>query len=38
MKKARGRTVIDSIRNAAEVAFLRRQKGFLLVAVDAPSS
>jgi dephospho-CoA kinase len=36
MKKVRGRTVIDSIRNGREVAFLRRQKGFLLVAVDAP--
>jgi dephospho-CoA kinase len=36
MKKVRGRTVIDSIRNGREVAFLRRQKGFVLVAVDAP--
>jgi len=36
MKKVRGRTVIDSIRNSREVAFLRKQKGFVLVAVDAP--
>ncbi len=37
MKKVRGRAVIDSIRNASEVAFLRRQEGFILVAVDAPA-
>ena len=36
MKKVRGRTVIDSIRNGREVAFLRQQKNFILVAVDAP--
>ena len=36
MKKVRGRTVIDSIRNSREVAFLRRHKGFVLVAVVAP--
>jgi dephospho-CoA kinase len=36
MKKVRARTVIDSIRNAREVAFLRQQKGFVLVAVEAP--
>jgi dephospho-CoA kinase len=36
MKKVTGPTVIDSIRNAREVAFLRRQEGFILVAVDAP--
>jgi len=36
MKKVRGRTVIDSIRNSREVAFLRQHKGFVLVAVDAP--
>jgi len=28
--------VIDSIRNAHEVAFLRRQEGFILLAIDAP--
>jgi dephospho-CoA kinase len=36
MKKVKGPTVIDSIRNAREVAFLRRRRGFLLVALDAP--
>lgn len=36
MKKIAGPTVIDSIRTAREVAFFRRQKGFVLVAVDAP--
>lgn len=36
MKKVKTRTVIDSIRNAGEVAFLRRQDDFILVAVDAP--
>ncbi len=30
------RAVIDSIRNLREVAFLRRQEGFVLLAVDAP--
>jgi dephospho-CoA kinase len=37
MKKVKDRTVIDSIRNAREVAFLRRQDDFILVAVDAPA-
>jgi dephospho-CoA kinase len=36
MRKVKGRTVIDSIRNGREVAFLRRQKDFILVAVEAP--
>jgi dephospho-CoA kinase len=36
MKKVKGRTVIDSIRNVREIAFLQRRKGFVLVAVDAP--
>ena len=31
-----GRAVIDSIRNASEVDFLRRQDGFVLLAIDAP--
>jgi dephospho-CoA kinase len=35
IKKVKDPAVIDSIRNAAEVAFLRRQEGFILVAVDA---
>jgi len=30
------RAVIDSIRNTREVAYLRRQDGFVLLAVDAP--
>ena len=30
------RAVIDSIRNTAEIAFLRRQDGFVLLAIDAP--
>lgn len=36
IKKIKGRAVIDSIRNPEEVAFLRRQKGFRLIAVDGP--
>ncbi len=34
--RIQGPTVIDSIRNAAEVAFLRSLGDFILVAVDAP--
>ncbi len=30
------RAVIDSIRNLREIEFLRRQQGFLLLAIDAP--
>ncbi|MEN6559249.1 MAG: AAA family ATPase [Acidobacteriota bacterium] len=30
------RAVIDSIRNLREIEFLRRQEGFLLLAIDAP--
>jgi dephospho-CoA kinase len=38
MKKARGeKVVIDSVRTTEEAAFLRKQKGFLLLAVDAPA-
>ena len=33
---ASGRAVIDSIRNTSEVAYLRRQEGFILLAIDAP--
>ena len=36
MEKIRGRAVIDSIRNPSEIAFLRTQAGFFLVALDAP--
>ncbi len=31
-----GRAVIDSIRNTREVDLLRRQEGFVLLAIDAP--
>jgi dephospho-CoA kinase len=34
--KVGGAAVIDSIRNTHEVAFLRRQAGFVLLAIDAP--
>ena len=30
------RAVIDSIRNTAEIDYLRRQDGFVLLAIDAP--
>ena len=36
MKRVRGKAVIDSIRNSREVAYLRKQPGFVLAAVDAP--
>ncbi len=36
MKNVRSKAVIDSIRNIREVAFLRKQPGFILAAVDAP--
>ena len=36
MAKIGGLAVIDSIRNTHEVAFLRRQEGFVLLAIDAP--
>jgi dephospho-CoA kinase len=36
MDKVRGPAVIDSIRNPREVECLRRQEGFILIAVDAP--
>jgi dephospho-CoA kinase len=31
-----GRAVIDSIRNMGEIEYLRRQEGFVLLAIDAP--
>ena len=37
LARVTGPTVIDSIRNPAEVAFLRLQPGFLLLAIDAPA-
>ena len=36
MKKIKGKAVIDSIRNPKEVEFLKKQGGFVLLAVDAP--
>ena len=36
MDKVRGPSVIDSIRNPREVEYLRRQEGFILIALDAP--
>jgi dephospho-CoA kinase len=36
MDKVRGPSVIDSIRNPREVEYLRRQEGFVLIAIDAP--
>lgn len=36
MKKVKGKAVIDSIRNPAEVKHLRKQDSFILLAVDAP--
>lgn len=36
IKKVKGKAVIDSIRNLREAAFLRRQRSFILIAVDAP--
>lgn len=36
IKKVKGRAVIDSIRNPSEVKYLRKQKDFILLAIDAP--
>jgi len=36
MERVEGDTVIDSIRHPAEVACFRENKGFILLAVDAP--
>jgi len=36
MKKVDGKAVIDSIRNLKEIAYLRAQEGFILLAIDAP--
>jgi dephospho-CoA kinase len=38
LAKIAGPTVIDSIRNSAEVAALREQPGFILLALDAPAA
>ncbi len=37
VKKIKGNTVIDSIRNPQEIEFLRKQEGFVLLSLDAPS-
>lgn len=36
IKKIKGKAVIDSIRNPKEVEYLRRQKNFILLSIDAP--
>ena len=36
MARVRGRAVIDSIRNPSEIAYLRTQEGFFLLALDGP--
>jgi len=36
MKEVRGKALIDSIRNPSEVEHLRKQKRFILLAIDAP--
>jgi dephospho-CoA kinase len=38
MTKVRGKAVIDSIRNAAEIAYLKKHEGFILLAFDAPAA
>ena len=36
MEKVEDKTVIDSIRNPSEVKYLRKEKEFILLAIDAP--
>lgn len=36
MEKIRGKAVIDSIRNPKEVEYLKKQKNFILLSIDAP--
>lgn len=36
IKEVKGKAVIDSIRNPSEVEYLRKQKRFVLLAIDAP--
>lgn len=38
MERVRGKAVIDSIRNPREVEYLKKQAGFILLAIDAPPS
>ena len=37
MARVHGKAVIDSIRNTQEVEFLKKQDGFILIAIDAPA-
>ncbi|MBE0460480.1 MAG: AAA family ATPase [Candidatus Aminicenantes bacterium] len=36
VERVQGKAIIDSIRNPREVAYLKKQKSFLLLAIDAP--
>ena len=36
MKRIKGKAVVDSIRNPKEVEYLRKQKDFILLSIDAP--
>lgn len=36
MERVEGKAVIDSIRNPSEVEYLRKEKEFILLAIDAP--
>lgn len=36
MRNVKGNSIIDSIRNPKEIQYLKRQKGFTLLAIDAP--
>jgi len=36
MKNVKGNSIIDSIRNPKEIEYLKRQKNFTLLAIDAP--
>ncbi|MDD8024981.1 MAG: AAA family ATPase [Acidobacteriota bacterium] len=38
LARVEGPTVVDSIRNPEEVAALRREEGFVLIAFDAPAA
>lgn len=36
MERVKGKAVIDSIRNPSEIEYLRKEKEFILLAIDAP--
>jgi len=36
MRNVKGHSIIDSIRSPKEIQYLKRQKGFTLLAIDAP--